>query len=546
MDRISLAMNGSRLSTHLPGLLFLIVAIAGCSQGRQLDTAANSLSLGRSVLGVFQDWEAEVLRLDGVSVCHARTTSTSHLVGGQPWSAPAELRVTEDRFDLKVVDVGREDGWGVVGADDLRGSELAGYLKTLEADQNGAVVAVLFRLDPESDDSDVGTARFSLRGFSEAHAASKAHCADERASRPQPTSPAPIRSLAESGITEEYRWGSLGPDPHVELELTSPLFRMRGAEDTVVIKARMHRWWTDDELWISQEELEEWQEEWEVRYGELNGEFDEQAHLAIVFSRGLSFINGLPDLGFIDLYEVYRNDQRMGELPHPGTTSDLAGVCSDPVSGDLRFFRVGWSGGASDPAVLSMFYFTENDAVREEALWNFDGAGLSTSFVDCSSTEVNPGPCLCKGPAANQRTEFEAIVDEIWEPLRGSLEWTTISEEVMRRQVLEPIHTYSGFRNAFAIAPHAEVAINAEFAVLFLSYGSDWLVWGGARAVLARRLSDTSWTLLRHQAGNAINGLVDSSGGFVDSDRIRINRPGWDRVVSDTINVRELLDQPRR
>ena len=200
-------MNGYRLPAHLPGLLFLIAAIAGCSEGGQHDPAASSLGLGQSVLGVFQNWEAGVLRLDGVSVCHARTTSTSHLVAGQPWPAPAELRVIDDRFDLKVVDVGREDGWGVVGADDLSGSELARYLETLETDQSDAAVEVSFRLDPESDDSDVGTARFSLRGFSEAYATSKAHCAAAGASRPQRASPAPIRSLAESGITETYRWG---------------------------------------------------------------------------------------------------------------------------------------------------------------------------------------------------------------------------------------------------------------------------------------------------------------------------------------------------
>ena len=251
----------------------------------------------------------------------------------------------------------------------------------------------------------------------------------------------------------------------------------------------------------------------------------------------------------------------MGELPHPGTASDLAGVCSDPLSSDLRFFRVGWSGSASYPEELSMFYFTANDEVREERLWTFGGADVS-DFVDCSSAEARPGPCLCGGAAAGQSSEYEAIVNEIWEPIRGgipayrdwaqpfyddlpplSLEWTTINGDVVRRQVLEPIHTYSGFRKA--ITPHAEVAMNSEFAVLFLSYGSGRLIFGGASAVFARRLSDTTWTLLHHHPGGSGNHAT-RSGGFVDTDRIRIIEPNARiGVESDTINVREVLDWGR-
>ncbi len=550
-------MNGYRLPTHLPGLIFLIAAIAGCSQGRQQDAAASSLSFGRSVLGVFQNWEAEVLQVDGVSVCHARTTSTSHLVAGQPWSTPAVLRVTEDRFDLKVVDVGREDGWWVVGADDLSGSELARYLETLEADQNAAAVEVSFRLDPESDDSDVGTARFLLRGFSEASAASRTHCAEARASRPPLASPAPIRSLAESRITPTYRWGSLGPDPHVELELASPLFGTRDGEGAVVIKARTHRWWTDDELWISQAELEAWQAESEAWFGEFN----EDAELANLFSRGEAPADGLPDWGHSDHWEIYHNGEWMGELSHPGTTSDLAGVCIDPSSDDLRFLRLGWSGSAYYPEELSMFYFTEDDGVREERLFDFEGARVS-DFVDCSTAGASPGPCLCKGAAAGQSSEHEAIVNEIWKPIRSgipaypdswahrlyddlppvSLEWTAISEEVMRHQVLEPIYNYSGLRNA--ITPYADVAMNSEIAVLFLSYGSDRLIFGGANAVFARRLSDTTWTLLYRDPGGGNH--ATKSGGFVDSDRIAIGKPRARLGIDwDTINVREVLEWGR-
>ena len=207
---------------------------------------------------------------------------------------------------------------------------------------------------------------------------------------------AAFRSLAESGITETYRWGSLGPDPHVELLLTSPLFGTRGAEGTVVIKARTRRWWNDGELWISQGEVEAWQAEVEAWYGEFN----EKAQLAMLFSRGEPNTHGLPDLGMNDHYEVYRNGQRMGELPHPGRSSDLEGVCSDPVSNGLRFFRLGWSGSASDPPALSVFYFTENDELREEVLMNFEGANVS-DLVDCSSAEARPGPCPCNGLAAS-------------------------------------------------------------------------------------------------------------------------------------------------
>lgn len=550
-------MKGCRLPAHLLGFSLLIVAIAGCLQGRRQDAATNPLSIGRSVLGVFQDWEAEVLRVDGVSVCHARTTSTSHLVAGQPWSAPAELRVVEDRFDLRVVDVGREDGWWIVGADRLGGSELVRYLETLEADRDDAAVEASFRLDPEGDDSEVGTARFSLRGFSEAHAASRAQCADESASGPLPTSPAPVRSMEESGIARTYRWGSLGPNPHVELVLAGSLFGTRGAEDTVLVKARTRRWWTDDELWISQAELDAWKAEHEA----LFGEFDEEYQLAIVFSRGRPYPEGLPDAGGIVHYEVYRNGQRIGELSHAGTTSDLAGVCRDPSSNDLRFFRLGWSGAASYPEELSMFHFTANDEVREERLFDFEGARVS-DFVDCSSAGERPGPCLCKGPAAEQSTEHEAIVNEIWKPIRGgtpaygedwvfrlhedlppmSLEWTTISVEVMRSQVLEPIHAYSGLRNA--ITPYAEVAMNSEFAVLFLSYGSDRLIFGGASAVFARRLSDVTWTLLHRDPGSGNH--ATRSGGFVDSDRIAVGKPEARFGIEwDTINVRGLLDWRR-
>lgn len=543
-------MNTYRFPAHLLGLLFLIVAIADCSQGGQQDTAASSVGFGRSVLGTFQDWEAVVFRVDGVSVCHARTTSASHLVAGQPWSNPAELRVTGDRFDLKVADVGRKDGWEVTGADQLSGSELARHLEALEANRSDAAVDVSFRLDPQGDDSDVGAARFSLRGFSEAYATSRAHCADERASRPPQASRAPIRSLAESGITETYRWGSLGPDPHVELVLTSSLFGTRGSQDSVVIKMRMQ--WLSEEVWISQAEADEISE----RYG-----------LARFFSRPDYFFDYLGLAGAGNYWEVYRNEQRMGAVRHLVTSGALAGVCSDPFSHDLRFFQLGWSGSASYPEELSMFYFTANDEVRDETLWTFEGADAAlANFVDCNSAEAGPIPCPCDGPAAGQSSEYDAIVNEIWEPIRDgvpayrdswpswlygnlpplSLEWTSVSEEVMRRRVLEPIHTYSGFRtDVRGRAPtHAELAMNSEFAVLFLNYGSDRLIFGGARAVFARRLSDTAWTLLYDQRDGGNDAM--SSGGFVDSDRVRIIGPrGGNYVESDTINVRELLDWGR-
>ena len=306
-------MNGYRLPPLPLGLFFVIVPIADGSRAptaAQQDATTSSLGFEQSVPGVFQDWEAGVLQMNGVSVCHARTTSTSHLVAGQPWPAPAELRFTEDRFDLKVVDVGREDGWGVVGADGVSGSELAQYLETLEAVRDDAAVGVWFLLDAESDDSGVGTARFPLRGFSEAHATSRAHCADERASTPLPESPAPIRSLSESGITETYRWGSLGPDPHVELVLSSPPPVTRGAADTVVIKARRWRESTGDELWISQADLEAAQADLEALYGELAEEVQlEVIQLGNLFRRGEAYGSEHLSLGHLDHWEVYRNGQ---------------------------------------------------------------------------------------------------------------------------------------------------------------------------------------------------------------------------------------------